>query len=897
MDFKCKKCGGELIMETKTIGVCSYCKSRQTVSAIKGEKQVDLYQRAESFRLNSDFDQAAAILESMIENGQEDAELHWLLALCRYGIVYVEDPQTHKQMPTFYRLQRKSFLTDPDYSAAMKLAGADEKKLYQEQAQEIDRIQQQINQYMADGEQYDVFISYKETDKQGNRTQDSQIAHQIYNALTKENVRVFFSHITLENMLGEDYESVIYSALMSSKIMLLVTTSLENVEAPWVKNEWKRYLSLINQDNTRRLVPVLYGIKPEKLPAELSHLKLQALDFTRLGAIEDLVHSVKKVLKMEKKQTVQSQAAIDDREKVLRIAFFNLAEQKYEQAEDCCKDLLVRDPENARGHFCYFATEKRLPITSEQALAEFYKQMLNKNEGTEKPLETIVEVFASYSEDPHYQAAYKYGDREYKTLLDNTRKEIEKLLISKIDEKAAQAATAEDHYRVACMYGFFPDNSSAMQKKAEHVKIKDFTDAKEQYDNLIKKAERAVTFRDCMDVADMLSATNYQDSAARAEELRSRGCKLGYMQATQIAQSATSDADHIKALKIFEELAKYGYRESARKMKEEQRAVFELRIKEAKKYAELHPTAEGYLTAADMLKSIDFDEARKDEEKYKKLAIKAAKSRNGTFSQKAVVKKSVAAVCTILALVLIGVWVMLLISNSFNDIIHGSGRPYTNDSELFISIGLIGLAFGIIYGFVSHFCPKKRLFCFLLLAAMVLFPIAYGLTDHTIFQVPYSSTLRSNGLMEYVPYLFGGLMLPGFIAACFIANANWQSLLKAAGWIVGLFILALFVVQVDFGAWGDSLQRYHRSLSEVMQIAFFPIICIIGAVVFGIGGKITKVNRLLDVLFVAAMFSLVFFGPNLIWKTDLYNKIGISKQLFLAVLLTPSLIVFRIPRL
>ena len=96
-----------------------------------------------------------------------------------------------------------------------------------------------------------------------------------------------------------------------------------------------------------------------------------------------------------------------------------MAEQKYDQAELLCKDLLVRDPENARGHFCYFAAEKRLPISSEEDLVGFYKQKMNKKEDTiaiEKPLSTIIEVFATYADDFHYQQAYKYGDRDYNPL-------------------------------------------------------------------------------------------------------------------------------------------------------------------------------------------------------------------------------------------------------------------------------------------------------------------------------------------------------------------------------------------------------------------------------------------------------------------------------------------------
>ena len=139
-------------------------------------------------------------------------------------------------------------------------------------------------------------------------------------------------------------------------------------------------------------------------------------------------------------------------------------------------------------------------------------------------------------------------------------------------------------------------------------------------------------------------------------------------------------------------------------------------------------------------------------------------------------------------------------------------------------------------------------------------------------------------------------MIPSFFAAWFVAFAKWQSMLKAVAWIVGLFVLTMLVVQIDFGSWGVSLETYHRSLSEAMQIAFFPIFCIIGALLFGFGGRLTKISRLMDLLFVAAVYSLVFWGPAFSWKTNIYSNWGMSEQLFFGLLLLPSLLVFFIPR-
>ncbi len=53
---------------------------------------------------------------------------------------------------------------------------------------------------------YDIFICYKETDDLGERTIDSVIAQDVYSALTDKGYKVFFSRISLEDKLGQEYE-------------------------------------------------------------------------------------------------------------------------------------------------------------------------------------------------------------------------------------------------------------------------------------------------------------------------------------------------------------------------------------------------------------------------------------------------------------------------------------------------------------------------------------------------------------------------------------------------------------------------------------------------------------------------------------------------------------------
>ena len=73
-------------------------------------------------RRGNDFDKAAAVYEQIVSLAPNDAEAYWSLVLCRYGIEYVEDPASHKRVPTINRVRFGSILEDADYLSALRNA-------------------------------------------------------------------------------------------------------------------------------------------------------------------------------------------------------------------------------------------------------------------------------------------------------------------------------------------------------------------------------------------------------------------------------------------------------------------------------------------------------------------------------------------------------------------------------------------------------------------------------------------------------------------------------------------------------------------------------------------------------------------------------------------------------
>ena len=290
--------------------------------------------------------------ESIVAEFPTEAEAYWGLVLCRYGIEYVDDPATGKKIPTCHRSSFESILEDPDFEQAQENADAVSRKVYREEAKAIEDIRRRIVELSGKEQPYDVFICYKETDENGERTPDSVMAQEVYDALTEKGLRVFFSRITLEDKLGTEYEPYIFAALNSAKVMLVFGTDYEYFNAVWVKNEWSRFLALIAAGQKKALIPCYKGVDAYDMPKEFAHL--QGQDMGKLGAVQDLVRGVEKLLGKGPAQPAQPvivQAAGGGTADTL-VARGNMAleDGEWQKANDFFEQALNIDPQKAEAY-------------------------------------------------------------------------------------------------------------------------------------------------------------------------------------------------------------------------------------------------------------------------------------------------------------------------------------------------------------------------------------------------------------------------------------------------------------------------------------------------------------------------------------------------------------------
>lgn len=247
MARKCKTCGGDCSEFGFGKYKCSWCGHEYSEqdfitenSNVSDLETFSLLNKARlAIELEYDFKKSLKYSQSVLEKNSENQEANWLALLAENQVIYIQNDKG-KHVPTFLEPDKANLTRGKYYSALNERYKAD--------AEAVEKVRLAAVEEFKKVKPYDVFISYKQHESDGTsaETKEAVWARDIYTELKTnpktKHLNIFFDQKCLSGA-NAGWEPHIYSAIKSSKCMILLGSSLDNINSRWVKNEWKRFVA------------------------------------------------------------------------------------------------------------------------------------------------------------------------------------------------------------------------------------------------------------------------------------------------------------------------------------------------------------------------------------------------------------------------------------------------------------------------------------------------------------------------------------------------------------------------------------------------------------------------------------------------------------------------------
>lgn len=328
--IKCKHCGTDIDAKQQGLLVCEACGGLQTAPLMNNEKKIQYFNLATRLRLAKDYDKGLQMYTKLAEQFDE-VEPYYGKVLCKYGVQYVDEDVVCDVENLL------SVLEDPDYQHACEIATDDEFELLEQEAALIDDFQQsqkaakaqeakkaqeaeeakaaaekakkeaeeaakakkekEFRGYYQEAKAYDIYICVSDKNRKENEVY--QLAKIMKGVLKDDGKNVFFPHMDLKGLEDGDpkKEAYLQKALETSKLMLVFAGSKEELQFYKVKDRLDWFVELMENDNTKKLVPCFQNIAEKDIPANIKNIKY--LDLSKESFIDDVMDAVDAVFKVK----------------------------------------------------------------------------------------------------------------------------------------------------------------------------------------------------------------------------------------------------------------------------------------------------------------------------------------------------------------------------------------------------------------------------------------------------------------------------------------------------------------------------------------------------------------------------------------------------------------------
>ena len=328
--IKCSVCGGVKEYIQGVGWKCKSCGDHISFDNEISDSVIDKLDKANSFRERYFFKESLEVCNQILKEEPDNQEANWCALLAEYQIVYLQNDKG---------IWTATFL-DPDANSVPMNKSPYASKLNRVQYDNMLKIEDDRQKAISESAKippYDVFISYKQHTGNSSSplTTEAEWAAELYKILTKKKLRVFLDRYSLGGRMG--WEAHIFGAIRSAKYMVVLGTSNNNIESPWVKNEWMRFAYLQKHDHSKILsAAVPYSRFPDRMRLDENLRNTQITDTDQSDWKEKLAKDIL--------------AVVDNSARPISLLLSEAEEKirhgKFKKAKALYGEIINRNPKN-----------------------------------------------------------------------------------------------------------------------------------------------------------------------------------------------------------------------------------------------------------------------------------------------------------------------------------------------------------------------------------------------------------------------------------------------------------------------------------------------------------------------------------------------------------------------
>ena len=296
---------------------------------------------------------------------------------------------------------------------------------------------------MASLQTFDVFISFKNSDFDGNSTKDSQIARQVHDELAQRGINCFYSNSSLLSLGQSAYKKSINDALDSAKVLVVVASSLKFLNSDWVSYEWDSFHNdiLSGSKPEGQIVPYFGNFERMEIPRDLRDYQTFSIDIHTAEDVADFVENIIKNLNSKKQENEEINTASKINIKS-QISTKKVRESYY--ASDADQELRRLKVQSTNTHECDMAVLNKIVEKFDRPLWILdlgcaYNYVGNMRFGKMENVKVLgIDIsekclsYAAETSDPD-KFVFRYLDLEGDTMQENLCEIMDELGIEKFD--------------------------------------------------------------------------------------------------------------------------------------------------------------------------------------------------------------------------------------------------------------------------------------------------------------------------------------------------------------------------------------------------------------------------------------------------------------------------------